>query len=230
MRIFTRNQAPPGKKAAVGFKTDLRTPRSQPGIRGKDATTEGLRRASSHARPHRACPRGTRMDGRVEAAGTQPPRTPFPSDPALLQPGPRSAAKSPPGPRPAATAQRTPLPVWTHMAPAPGPVGHRPSRPSRSGPRALAQRPQGGNAGLRNEGRPAATRTTYLEDGDSGRKGGGGAAATALQGPAGCPRQCLSKKRPQSVSPGGRSASPKQGKTLKILSFLMKNRRYINIS
>lgn len=218
-------------KAAVGFKTDPTTPRSQPGIRGKDATTEGLRRASSHARPHRACPRGTRMHGRVEAAGTQSPRTPFPSDSALLQPGPRRAAKSPPGrARPAATAQRTPLPVWTHMAPAPGLVGPRPPRPSRSGPRALAQRPQGGNAGLRNEGRQAATRTTYLEDGDSGRKGGGGAAATALQGPAGCPRQCLSKKRPQSVSPGGSSASPKQGETLKILSFLMKNRRYINIS
>lgn len=191
---------------------------------------EGLRRASSQARPHRACPRGTRMDGGVEAAGTQSPRTRFPSDPALLQPGPRRAAKSQPGPRPTATARRTPLRVWTHIAPSPGPVGPRPCRPSRSGPRALAQRPQGGNAGLRNEGRPAATRTTNLEDGDSGRKEGGVAAASALQGPADCPRQCLSKNRPQSVSPGVRGASPKQGETLKILSFLMKNRRYIDIN
>lgn len=52
-----------------------------------------------------------------------------------------------------------------------------------------------------------ATRMAYLEDGGPGRKGGGGAAARALQGPAGCPRQCLKETPTESVSSGVRECT-----------------------
>lgn len=52
---------------------------------------------------------------------------------------------------------------------------------------------------------PGATRRPYLEDGGSGRKEGGGAAARSLQGPTGCPQHCLNEMR------GGRSFSGEGG-------------------
>ncbi|KAM5275981.1 uncharacterized protein RBU33_016157 [Hipposideros larvatus] len=75
-----------------------------------------------------------------------------------------------------------------------------------------------------------ATRTAYLEDGGPGRKGEGGAAAHALQGPAGCPRQCLKKTPTENVSSGVRRSPRGQAEPVWIFSFLTKNRQWTTIS
>lgn len=118
---------------------------------------------------------------------------------------------------PAGPPRPTPAPHrWPHAATGPG--RHSSDTQARGtqtvctvppGPQYLASEASG--LGLTSVGprSPGATRRAYLEDGGSGRKEGGGAAARVLQGPEGCPRRCQKETPAESVSSGIRESSPR---------------------